>query len=248
MKGIYTLALLWQLLLMAQLPLGYARSVSIAAMQQQPSSGGNSNTNSNSNSNSGSTSILDAASGQKKIISSLPAATLSANPAVNSTTNPTVNSTAHPTVDSSAKTAVKSTANPAVKSSAHTTVNPAVNSSAESSSADSSATPSAVAIPAQSSPSTVKHIRRRKRETLVNIPFDFHTKHLSCDVDATSIDYFVDSLYGSCIWAFNNRFAHEGFWRVWQIYRLEAFMFGQYHERMKRYEIDPHGYVWPAGQ
>ncbi|XP_034654557.1 uncharacterized protein LOC117892428 [Drosophila subobscura] len=239
MKGICTLALLWQILLMAQLPLGDARSVSIAAMQQQSSSGGNSNTNSNSSS----TSILDAASGQKNI-SSLPAATLSANPAVNSTANPTVNSTAHPTVnstahptvDSSAKTAVKSTASPAVKSSAYTTVNPAVNAAALS----------AAAIPAQSSPSTVKHIRRRKRETLVDIPFDFHTKHLSCDVDATSIDYFVDSLYGSCIWAFNNRFAHEGFWRVWQIYRLEAFMFGQYHERMKRYEIDPHGYVWPA--
>ncbi|SPP72835.1 Y' element ATP-dependent helicase YJL225C-like [Drosophila guanche] len=231
MKGIYTLALLWQLFLMAQLPLGDARSVSIAAIQQQTSSGGNSNTNSNSSSTATS--------------SSLPAATLSANPAVNSTANTAVNSTAHPTDDSSAKTAVKSTASPAgngnssAYTAANTAVSTAVNSSAESSSA---------AITAQSSRSTIKHIRRRKRETLVDIPFDFHTKHLSCDVDVKSIDYFVDSLYGSCIWAFNNRFAHEGFWRVWQIFRLEAFMFGQYHERMKRYEIDPHGYVWPLGQ
>ncbi|XP_002138329.3 uncharacterized protein [Drosophila pseudoobscura] len=106
-----------------------------------------------------------------------------------------------------------------------------------------SATPSTT--PSQSSPSAVKHIRRSKRSTLMDIPFDFNTKHLPCDVDVGNAVSIVDNFESHCVWAYNNKHAHEGTWRVWQIYKLEGFFFGQYHERLKRYEIDPHGYVWP---
>ncbi|XP_022227596.2 uncharacterized protein LOC111077569 isoform X1 [Drosophila obscura] len=192
MIGIYTLALIWQLVLMCQLPLGGAMSISmsIAPTQQQQQQQSIGDTSHNI-----STSIIDPATDQKKNTTSVAA------------------------------------------------------SLAVATSATVSATPSVtLSVTIESSPSTIKHIRRRKRETRVDIPFDFHTKHLFCDVDVQNVHHIIDNMYSVCNWAYNGRWSHEGFWRVWQIYRLEAFMFGQYAERLKRYELDPHGYVWPKGQ
>ncbi|XP_033250616.1 uncharacterized protein LOC117189606 isoform X2 [Drosophila miranda] len=180
MKGIYTsymmslaLALIWQLFLMSQLPLGDAKSISIAPTQQQ-SIGGINNSTSN-------TSIIDAGEQMKNTTSLV----------------------------------VSGPGSPSVISATHL----------------------------QSSPSAVKHIRRSKRSTRINLPFDFHTKHLPCDMDMGL--QLISHLNSFCIWAYNNKYAHEGTWRVWQMYKLEGFFFGQYYERLKRYEIDPHGYVWP---
>ncbi|ALC42284.1 CG30270, partial [Drosophila busckii] len=72
------------------------------------------------------------------------------------------------------------------------------------------------------------------------MPFDFNTKHLPCDLDFSGRDSAIDSYPNHCIWVWNNRYTHEGWYRVYKTYQLEAFFFGQYYERLKRYEIDPH--------
>ncbi|XP_034478833.1 uncharacterized protein LOC117785055 [Drosophila innubila] len=84
------------------------------------------------------------------------------------------------------------------------------------------------------------HILRKKRETEVVMPFDFNTMHLPCDLDQQGRGSIIESFPNHCVWVWNNRYAHEGFYRVYKTYQLEAFFFGQYYERLKRFEIDPH--------
>ncbi|XP_037713365.1 uncharacterized protein LOC119549389 [Drosophila subpulchrella] len=91
----------------------------------------------------------------------------------------------------------------------------------------------------------IKHIKRDKRELLVTMPFDQHTMHLPCDLDQRGRHNIVSLMPNHCIWVWNNKFSHVGFYRVFKIYQLEGFFFGQYYERLKRYEIDPH--TWGYG-
>ncbi|KAM8711222.1 hypothetical protein ACLKA7_000372 [Drosophila subpalustris] len=90
------------------------------------------------------------------------------------------------------------------------------------------------------SSTVVTHIVRKKRETEVDMPYDFHTMHMPCDLDAPNRAHIIFYFPNHCIWVANNRYAHEGFFRVYKLYQLEAHFFGQYYERLKRYEIDPH--------
>ncbi|XP_016929240.3 uncharacterized protein [Drosophila suzukii] len=91
----------------------------------------------------------------------------------------------------------------------------------------------------------IKHIKRDKRELLVTMPFDQHTMHLPCDLDQRGRHKIIPLMPNHCIWVWNNKFSHVGFYRVFKIYQLEGFFFGQYYERLKRYEIDPH--TWGYG-
>nr|XP_016929238.1 uncharacterized protein LOC108009421 isoform X2 [Drosophila suzukii] len=88
------------------------------------------------------------------------------------------------------------------------------------------------------SPTIIRHIIREKRDATV--PFDFQTSHLPCDVDLGAVQKIVTVLPNNCVWAFNNRFVSEEHYRIYKTYQLEAFMFGQYHERLRRFEMDPH--------
>ncbi|XP_022227597.2 uncharacterized protein LOC111077569 isoform X2 [Drosophila obscura] len=167
------LTLIAKLFLLSQLPLGHAKSVSIASTQQQEIEGSNRNDTSTSN--------LDAGE-QKK------------------------NSTALSLADGTA-----------------TLVSVSVSVSAS-----------------PSSPSSVQHIRRKKREVLVDIPFDFFTNHMHCDFDQTGTYKILDFFPFTCIWLQNNRHFHEGWWRIYMQGMMEAFFFGQYYERLRRFELDPH--------
>ncbi|XP_030572976.1 uncharacterized protein LOC115771416 [Drosophila novamexicana] len=96
----------------------------------------------------------------------------------------------------------------------------------------------------QSTGSTVvtNIVRRKRAETEPTLPFDFHTMHLPCDLDQNGRAQVVDAFPNHCIWVWNNKFVHEGFYRVFKTYQLEGFFFGQYYERLKRFEIDPHSW------
>ena len=98
--------------------------------------------------------------------------------------------------------------------------------------------PLELSIPATSK--VLTHILRTKRETEVIMPFDFYTMHLPCDYDQQGKSGVLDSFPAHCLWIYKNRFSNEGFYRVFKSYQLEGFFFGQYYERMKRFEIDPH--------
>ncbi|XP_064545782.1 uncharacterized protein LOC135433573 [Drosophila montana] len=94
----------------------------------------------------------------------------------------------------------------------------------------------------QSTGSTVltNIVRRKRQEVEPTLPFDSNTMHLPCDLDHNGRAQVVEAYPNHCIWVWNNKYVHEGFFRVFKIYQLESFFFGQYYERFKRFEIDPH--------
>ncbi|XP_060657665.1 uncharacterized protein LOC132792352 [Drosophila nasuta] len=97
--------------------------------------------------------------------------------------------------------------------------------------------------PKTSSPvsnTALTHILRKKRETEPVMPFDYDTMHLGCDMDQGGLINIIAAFPNHCIWVWNNRFVHEGYYRVFKTYQLEAFFFGQYYERLRRFEVDPH--------
>ncbi|XP_043644828.1 uncharacterized protein LOC122614331 [Drosophila teissieri] len=99
-----------------------------------------------------------------------------------------------------------------------------------------------VARTGNAAPSTKpKHIRRAA-EGMPEMPMDLHTKHMPCDMDSRGRESFMYAFPNHCIWAFNNRYLSEGHYRVYKTYQLEGFFFGQYYERLKRYEFEPHTY------
>ncbi|XP_002138031.2 uncharacterized protein [Drosophila pseudoobscura] len=100
--------------------------------------------------------------------------------------------------------------------------------------------PSASVAPPQLSPSAVKHIRRQKREYSVDVPFDFFTNHMHCDMDQAGTNKVMKFFPFNCVWIANNRHQHEGWWRIYMQALMEAFFFGQYYERLRRFELDPH--------
>ncbi|XP_017002984.3 uncharacterized protein [Drosophila takahashii] len=93
-----------------------------------------------------------------------------------------------------------------------------------------------------SATTAIRHIKRDKRELVVTMPFDQHTMHLPCDLDQRGRHRIISHMPNHCIWVFNNKFSHVGFYRVFKIYQLEGFFFGQFYERLKRFEMDPHLY------
>ncbi|KAH8254135.1 hypothetical protein KR032_008646, partial [Drosophila birchii] len=78
------------------------------------------------------------------------------------------------------------------------------------------------------------------------IPMDFQTKHLPCDMDQRGGKSYMSAFPRQCIWAYNNRYRSADSYRIYKTYQLEAFFFGQYHERLKRYELQPHNYDYNA--
>ncbi|XP_017837402.1 uncharacterized protein LOC108596309 isoform X1 [Drosophila busckii] len=91
---------------------------------------------------------------------------------------------------------------------------------------------------------TVVHIKRKRSDNVgdEDIPFDFHTKHMPCDIDAAELKKFIDTMPRQCIWVYNQRYKDEDSYRMYRIYQLEAFFFGQLSERMTRFEVDPHDF------
>nr|XP_017024444.1 uncharacterized protein LOC108076214 isoform X2 [Drosophila kikkawai] len=86
-----------------------------------------------------------------------------------------------------------------------------------------------------------QHISRSKR-AIPSIPMDFHTKHLPCDMDLRGGQSYMSAFPNQCVWAYNNRYRSEDNYAIYKTYQLESFFFGQYHERLKRYEVEPHSY------
>ncbi|XP_017114743.1 uncharacterized protein LOC108137533 [Drosophila elegans] len=85
------------------------------------------------------------------------------------------------------------------------------------------------------------HIRRMPRK-IPDMPMDLLTMHSPCDMDSRGRQSYVFAFPNHCIWAFNNRYLSEGHFRIFKTYQVEGFFFGQYYERLKRYEFDPHTY------
>ncbi|XP_002138032.2 uncharacterized protein [Drosophila pseudoobscura] len=104
----------------------------------------------------------------------------------------------------------------------------------------------AVEVPttAMGTTASAVHFRRVPRK-VVDIPvigLDFETSHKPCDMEMRGIRRYISAFPNQCIWSFNNRYTTEGYYRVYKMFQLEAFFFGQYHERLKRYETEPHNY------
>ncbi|XP_052841073.1 LOW QUALITY PROTEIN: uncharacterized protein LOC128255479 [Drosophila gunungcola] len=85
------------------------------------------------------------------------------------------------------------------------------------------------------------HIRRMPQK-IPDMPMDLLTMHSPCDMDSRGRQSYVFAFPNHCIWAFNNRYLSEGHFRIFKTYQVEGFFFGQYYERLKRYEFDPHTY------
>lgn len=90
--------------------------------------------------------------------------------------------------------------------------------------------------------SIVTHILRTKRADEVKMPYDANVWHMFCDVDdngrSTSIDYMPDH----CQYLWKYRYASEEYYKAYKTYQTEAFFFGQYFERLRRFELDPHSF------
>ncbi|XP_034479816.1 uncharacterized protein LOC117785721 [Drosophila innubila] len=84
--------------------------------------------------------------------------------------------------------------------------------------------------------------RRHIVRTAVKMPFEFETIHVPCDLDALKLELILPNLPNHCIWLYNNRYVDEFFYRGFKLIQLESFFFGQYYERLKRYEMDPHNF------
>lgn len=82
----------------------------------------------------------------------------------------------------------------------------------------------------------IVHIPRKKRQAAAPMNFmDLHTTHLPCDLDTSQKQEWLPN---HCEYIFANRYVSEGFYRNYQLYRLEGFMFGMAYERLKRYETE----------
>ncbi|XP_017077848.1 uncharacterized protein LOC108112490 [Drosophila eugracilis] len=82
------------------------------------------------------------------------------------------------------------------------------------------------------------HIRRRRQESLE----DYQVLHCVCDLDMMGHNGYVAYLRSPCVEAYNNRYSSQDGYQMYRTLQTEAFFFGQYYERLKRYEIDPHVY------
>ncbi|TDG48339.1 hypothetical protein AWZ03_005294 [Drosophila navojoa] len=85
------------------------------------------------------------------------------------------------------------------------------------------------------------HIRRRREMMSCQIALaDVNVLHMPCDMDLPNLPKYIETLPNQCICAYNTRFQSEQDYRNFKILQLESFFFGQYAERFKRFELDPH--------
>ncbi|EDW02623.1 GH19782 [Drosophila grimshawi] len=61
-------------------------------------------------------------------------------------------------------------------------------------------------------------------------------------MDAPELSKYIETLPNQCICAYNSRHDSEVEYRKFKMLQLEAFFFGQFSERFKRFEIDPHNF------
>ncbi|XP_060657666.1 uncharacterized protein LOC132792353 [Drosophila nasuta] len=92
------------------------------------------------------------------------------------------------------------------------------------------------------SSNALTHIVRKTREAEVNLAVDFNTMHQHCDLDQNRVSVIIDMLMNHCIEIYNKRYESEGYYRLYKTFQLEAFFFGQYYERIKRFEVNPHSW------
>ncbi|KAH8252838.1 hypothetical protein KR032_002068 [Drosophila birchii] len=74
------------------------------------------------------------------------------------------------------------------------------------------------------------------------MPFNFFTLHTPCDMDIPFAQ--ITGMPEHCKWLYNNRFQSIRYYKAYQLLRTEAFFFGQYHQRLRRYETDPHVFTY----
>ncbi|XP_017866908.1 PREDICTED: uncharacterized protein LOC108616312 isoform X1 [Drosophila arizonae] len=85
------------------------------------------------------------------------------------------------------------------------------------------------------------HIRRPRQLMSCQIALaDVNVLHMPCDMDLPNLPKYIETLPNQCICAYNTRFHSEQDYRNFKILQLESFFFGQYAERLKRFELDPH--------
>ncbi|XP_033249266.1 uncharacterized protein LOC117188859 isoform X2 [Drosophila miranda] len=84
-----------------------------------------------------------------------------------------------------------------------------------------------------------QHQRQRQPATTV---LKHIVLHQACDFDERGRHRIVMFFPNHCIWTWNNKYVHEGFYYLFKLYQTEAFFFGQFNERLKQYETVPH--VW----
>ncbi|KAH8372315.1 hypothetical protein KR093_011014, partial [Drosophila rubida] len=88
---------------------------------------------------------------------------------------------------------------------------------------------------------SLSHILREKRAAPeIILAVNFHMMHQHCDLDQNRVEATIDNLLSHCIEVYNKRYMNEGHYRLYKYFQLEAFFFGQYYERMKRFETNPH--------
>ncbi|XP_023031803.1 uncharacterized protein LOC111518656 [Drosophila willistoni] len=89
-----------------------------------------------------------------------------------------------------------------------------------------------------------KRIGHKKREADPDVGFSFDELHSPCDLDSSGRALLIEYFPAICKWMWNYRHVNEGYYRIFKTFQLEAFFFGQYYERLKRYEIDPHSFEY----
>lgn len=89
--------------------------------------------------------------------------------------------------------------------------------------------------------SVVTHILRRKRSD-ITLPYDSEIWRLFCDVDDNGRSESVQHFPAHCKYLWDNRYSSEDYYKAYKTYQVEAFFFGQYYERLRRYELDPHSF------
>ncbi|XP_023178241.2 uncharacterized protein LOC111604414 [Drosophila hydei] len=87
---------------------------------------------------------------------------------------------------------------------------------------------------------SMDHVQRRREVSCQTDFTDFNVLHMPCDVDLPNLSKYIETLPNQCICAYNTRFHSAEEYRTFKILQLESFFFGQYSERFKRFEMDPH--------
>ncbi|XP_062135256.1 uncharacterized protein LOC133844974 isoform X1 [Drosophila sulfurigaster albostrigata] len=108
------------------------------------------------------------------------------------------------------------------------------------------------ALPAADSPSelnttqlktfSISHKARREDDSrnYIEMPMEFDTLHMPCDMDSLKLEVLMPYMPNHCIWLYNQRYQDENFYRYFKLAQLESFFFGQYFERYRRFEVDQH--------
>lgn len=90
--------------------------------------------------------------------------------------------------------------------------------------------------------SIVTHILRTKRSEDINLPYESNIWHMFCDIDDNGRSISIDYFPAHCKYLWQYRFVNEDYYKAYKTYQVEAFFFGQYFERLRRFELDPHSF------